>query len=561
MPIPLVDSPYLFEVPAVIEEGSLVLTPSSYASWPACHAANPTIMDFRLRKGSYLHWGAINSEGLAGGTAERYRTYRYEDTDDDIHPRRRSAENQAYVDAVKISGTGSSYFIFQGLAFDEPSVNCGATLGAHHVVFDFCWMKNPVTYGFRMVGTYGSYVQRCVVQDMVPSGGEGADGDTVAVQFKCVEELPDVLNINNFCLDNELINCGDGAGHTEATTLYQDVQSTIDGNDIYVEPDTYNDNDECPYENGLDFKAGSDDYRTIVSNNRMWGFRRNEPPATALGEGIVIQKFARNFLVERNIISDCPRGMKDENWPTTQYKFTANATTNELSQASHGLTTGGGPLTVRSVGGVLPVGLAESTPYWSIYVDSGKFKLATSRANALAGTAVDITTAGTGELYWRAQTGASRNITFRRNQWLNIRDFSSNDAGQVFLPITDIAFEDEVVAECTYAFANSPTQYYGPTFNGITLRNVASLQRPEVQTPALPWVPAQNQTVAAPVYPVVYDVYQRKRWTGPEWAPCAIVVTEEVAVPTVVTRTRLVATASPRRQAVRYGSARRFARR
>jgi hypothetical protein len=44
------------------------------------------------------------------------------------------------------------------------------------------------------------------------------------------------------------------------------------------------------------------------------------------------------------------------------------------------------------VDGALPTGISASTTYWAIVTSSTAFKLATSRANALAGTAIDITT-------------------------------------------------------------------------------------------------------------------------------------------------------------------------
>lgn len=45
--------------------------------------------------------------------------------------------------------------------------------------------------------------------------------------------------------------------------------------------------------------------------------------------------------------------------------------------------------------GTLPAGLSTSTTYYVISVDANTFKLATSRANALAGTAINITDQGT----------------------------------------------------------------------------------------------------------------------------------------------------------------------
>lgn len=74
--------------------------------------------------------------------------------------------------------------------------------------------------------------------------------------------------------------------------------------------------------------------------------------------------------------------------------FTA-AATDLCTITAHGYSTGMGPFTV-STSDTLPDPLAASTDYYIIYEAANTFKLATSLANALADTAVDITDTGTG---------------------------------------------------------------------------------------------------------------------------------------------------------------------
>lgn len=74
--------------------------------------------------------------------------------------------------------------------------------------------------------------------------------------------------------------------------------------------------------------------------------------------------------------------------------FTA-AATDICTAVAHGLQTGDGPIRLTTTG-TLPAGLALATDYYVIKIDADTFKLATSLANAYAGTAVDITDAGTG---------------------------------------------------------------------------------------------------------------------------------------------------------------------
>lgn len=74
--------------------------------------------------------------------------------------------------------------------------------------------------------------------------------------------------------------------------------------------------------------------------------------------------------------------------------FTA-ATTDVCTASSHGYETGDGPFQLTTTD-TLPAGLATSTNYWIIAIDDDTFKLASSKANATAGTAVDVTDTGTG---------------------------------------------------------------------------------------------------------------------------------------------------------------------
>lgn len=78
----------------------------------------------------------------------------------------------------------------------------------------------------------------------------------------------------------------------------------------------------------------------------------------------------------------------------TSFAFTAAAATDQLTIVGHGLNTGDGPgsVLVTAVGGSALGGLLS--PYSDVYairVDADHIKLATSSANAFAGTAIDIT--------------------------------------------------------------------------------------------------------------------------------------------------------------------------
>lgn len=81
--------------------------------------------------------------------------------------------------------------------------------------------------------------------------------------------------------------------------------------------------------------------------------------------------------------------------------FTADASTDTITLTTGTLQFGGHganyrAVTVSNSGGALPGGLSAGTTYFVIDVSQSTIKLATSAANAVAGTAIDITSAGTG---------------------------------------------------------------------------------------------------------------------------------------------------------------------
>lgn len=82
-------------------------------------------------------------------------------------------------------------------------------------------------------------------------------------------------------------------------------------------------------------------------------------------------------------------------WLGADATFTADDTLDELTVTVHGMVTGDGPFEV-STDTTLPAGLVALTNYWTIRVDDDKFKVALSKSDADAGTAVDIIDTGTG---------------------------------------------------------------------------------------------------------------------------------------------------------------------
>lgn len=80
----------------------------------------------------------------------------------------------------------------------------------------------------------------------------------------------------------------------------------------------------------------------------------------------------------------------------TGLSCTANATTNALTTATaHGMVTGS---RLRLVGGTLPSPLLTNTDYFAIVSSTTVCALATSLANAMSSTSIDLSDAGSGAL-------------------------------------------------------------------------------------------------------------------------------------------------------------------
>lgn len=100
--------------------------------------------------------------------------------------------------------------------------------------------------------------------------------------------------------------------------------------------------------------------------------------------------------------------------------------TEEITETSHGFLTGlKGQFTTT---GTLPTGLSLATDYYVIKVDDDTFKVATSLANANAGTAVNITAAAGGGTHTFTPTGLAATMklqgSLNNSDWVDILNSS-----------------------------------------------------------------------------------------------------------------------------------------
>lgn len=118
----------------------------------------------------------------------------------------------------------------------------------------------------------------------------------------------------------------------------------------------------------------------------------------------------------------------------SDFTFTADSTTDQITIVGHGLLTGAGPAGIYNFDGALPTGspaINSTTDYWLIKVDNDHLKIATSSSNALAGTAIDITANGSGthRLYLGLPT--RRNRTYAAGSQVFSADLNAYSDGLV----------------------------------------------------------------------------------------------------------------------------------
>ena len=521
----LSNSENLIAVPAIDLDNAVVLTPASYVDWATMFTANPSKTQFLLTPGDYMSWGTCIRLSKPGGTEGNPKIIRYYNPDDhDLHPVDRVGGNEALCDDFQFGNPTTTYWTVHGITTRGGAGNWLVYQGATNITFDYSLIedkrKTENSYCIRIREATDWTIQRMVIRNFILD--TPLPSDSLGISVGNIDRSV----LGGMILDCEIYNVGDAIQIEDGPSYWKPVEMLIEGNDLYMDS-TYHigETNECWLENGIDLKAGSDTAEsTVIRNNRIWGFRLNAGP-TARGEGIVIQRYARNMIIESNIIGDCPMAIKDENWITTATTYTADYTTNTLTcvngsgvATSHHLTTGAGPF-LLSTTGTRPSPLLGDTQYWFIYLSATTFRWASSYVAAMDESAITVTDDGTPTNTFRIDTEATRTISFTGNQIYDIHDFADDDAGAVFKPITDIAWDNNYIARVDFLFDVPPSIYHDPTFTGNILIDVETIQRPEDQDPPVPYDPALNTVTTAPHG---YVQYQRKRWTGTELASGAI---------------------------------------
>lgn len=117
-----------------------------------------------------------------------------------------------------------------------------------------------------------------------------------------------------------------------------------------------------------------------------------------------------------------------------------NTSTDRITISSHGFITG--TKVAATTSGVLPGGLS-TTNYWVIKVDADTIKLASSLANASAGTAVDITSAAGGGTHTLTPATSASNVAKLQesvdgSNWTDVGSYTvtiATSSGAVVWPV------------------------------------------------------------------------------------------------------------------------------
>lgn len=151
-----------------------------------------------------------------------------------------------------------------------------------------------------------------------------------------------------------------------------------------------------------------------------------------------------------------------------------NIAADTFTKAAHGLTTGMGVL--FSTGNAKTVtGLTNQTTYYAIPIDANTFKLASTAANALAGTAIDITATQDGATHTLAP------IAFTKGsagfEWRGSNDgvtFYSLPLSVSVGSVTYASPSGQLFTFTDYAYRYLQMNYTGPTWGGININAVVS---------------------------------------------------------------------------------------
>lgn len=123
----------------------------------------------------------------------------------------------------------------------------------------------------------------------------------------------------------------------------------------------------------------------IILQNNQQTIQAASTLTAGTGSAVVSTVRAKGYCVEAQVTVNTPAAQA----------FTADHTTSIFTATAHGMYVGL-VVQVSNAGGALPTGLSGATNYYVTNVTANTFQLATTAANAAAGTNLTISSNGTG---------------------------------------------------------------------------------------------------------------------------------------------------------------------
>ncbi len=155
-----------------------------------------------------------------------------------------------------------------------------------------------------------------------------------------------------------------------------------------------------PVVNGkVNLTTGETDFKFIrecLDLGQIYYWTSTQPMATVstmMGRQLANHYLAnevKTFYIEANNLIPSPTATTNLSIPAASVNFG----TDLFTSTAHGLVTGDAVMIASDT--TLPGGLASDTLYFVIKISANTFKLATTYANAIAGTVINLTDAGTG---------------------------------------------------------------------------------------------------------------------------------------------------------------------
>lgn len=183
----------------------------------------------------------------------------------------------------------------------------------------------------------------------------------------------------------------------------------------------------------IDVSFSANGVKIVEANGRKmcWTFNGSLPLGNTFGSGTIVLEGTNISPAEVR-----KAGLPETQGAATTFTNTAvNTGTDTITVTSHGRQTG--DAVVFTTSGTPPNPLVAATEYFIIRTGVNTFKLATTYANAIAGTAIDITTTGgvgdtqtltpgcwqtdTTHAIWEAISigGAAYSITASDSEWVD----------------------------------------------------------------------------------------------------------------------------------------------